>query len=152
MSTIGDISSNLVILIDKLNEYDDYLEKAAPIFEMEGKKLEVLNRQLPKALSFYDRKLGEIKTIEDLIQMKIKEIESSHWKKYNEKYPRSLTTQDIRSYIAGEKDYIQMYEILLEVVNMKRQYEAVTDALRQMGWSLKNIVELRIAQLEMVEI
>lgn len=152
MSLVGDLSSNLTLLVEKLSEYDDHLEKAAPVFEMEGQKLEVLNRQHPKALAFYDRKLGELKTIEDLVQSKLKEIESAHWKKYNEKYPRSLSTQDIRAYIAGEKDYIQMYEILLEVINMKRQYEAVVDALKQMGWTLKNIVDLRIAQLEQVEL
>jgi len=152
MSLVGDLSSNLTLLVDKLNEYDEHLEKAEPFFKMEGEKLEKLCKQHPGALSFYDRKLGELKTIEDLVQSKLKEIESAHWKRYNEKYPRSLTTQDIRAYIAGEKDYNQMYEILLEVVNMKRQYEAVVDALKQMGWTLKNIVDLRIAQLELIEL
>jgi len=152
MSLVGDLNSNFALLVDKLNEYDEHLEKAAPVFEMEGRKLEELNKQHPKALSFYDRKLGEIKTIEDLVQTKLKQIESAHWKRYNEKYPRSLSTQDIKAYIAGEKDYNQMYEILLEVINMKRQYEAVVDALKQMGWTLKNIGELRIAQLEQIEL
>ncbi len=152
MSLVGDLSSNLTLLVDKLNEYDDHLEKAEQFFQMEGEKLEVLCRKHPGALSFYDRRLGELKTIEDLVQSKLKEIESVHWKKYNEKYPRSLSTQDIRAYIAGEKDYVQMYEILLEVINMRRQYDAVVEALKQMGWTLKNIVELRIAQLEMIEL
>jgi hypothetical protein len=152
MSIVGDISGNIALLVDKLTEYDTELEKAESVFQMEGKKLEELNRKLPRALSFYDRKLAELKTIEELMQAKVKEIESMHWKKYNEKYSRVLSTADIKAYIAGEKDYIQMYEVLLEVTNIRRQYEAVVEAIRQMGWSLKNIVALRVAQLELVEL
>ena len=152
MSLVGDINSNLALLAEKLNEYDEHLEKASGVFEMEDRKLEEVCRTHAKALSFYDRKLGELKTIEDLIQSKVKEVESVLWKKYNEKYPRSLSTQDIKAYIAGEKDYTQMYEVLLEVTNMKRQYEAVVDALKQMSWTLNNITKLRVAQLELVEL
>ena len=152
MSIIGDISNNIAVLVDKLTEYDTDLEKAEIFFQMENKKLEELCRKHPQALSFYDRKSSELKTIEDLIQSKVKEIESTHWKRYNEKYSRVLSTADIKAYIAGEKDYIQMYEVLLEVINIRRQYEAVVDALKQMGWTLNNIVKLRVAQLELVEL
>lgn len=152
MSLIGDLSTNIALLVDKLNEYDEHLEKAEIFFNMEGKKLEELCRKHPGALSFYDRRLGELKSIEDLIQQKVKEIESIHWKKYNEKYPRTLSTADIRAYISGEKDYNEMYEVLLEVINMRRQYEAVVDGLKQMGWTLNNIVKLRVAQLELIEL
>jgi hypothetical protein len=152
MSLIGDLSTNIALLVDKLNEYDEHLEKAEVYFKMENKKLETLCKQHPGALSFYDRRLGELKSIEDLIQQKVKEIESNHWKRYNEKYPRTLSTADIRAYISGEKDYNEMYEVLLEVINMRRQYEAVVDGLKQMGWTLNNIVKLRVAQLELIEL
>jgi hypothetical protein len=152
MSLIGDISKNLLLVTEKLDEYDSDLEKAEQLFNMEGIRLEELCRKHPRALAFYDKKLGELKTIEDLIQSKIKEIESVHWKRYNEKYSRALSTQDIRAYIAGEKDYITMYEVYLEVMNMKRQYEAVVESLKQMGWTLNNIVKIRVAQLELIEL
>ena len=152
MSLIGDINAKFELIADKLAEYDDHLEKAEVFFQMEGEKLEVLCRKHPGTLSFFDRRLGELKSVEDLVQGKVKEIESAHWKKYNEKYPRVLSTADIKAYIMGEKDYVAMYEILLEVINMRRQYEAVVDALKQMGWTLNNIVKLRVAQLELIEL
>lgn len=152
MSIVSDISTNIELLVEKLEEYDAELEKAAPAFEMEGKKLEELCRLQPKGQAFYDRKLAELKTIEDLIENKLKVIESVHWKKYNEQYSRVLSTRDIVAYIAGEKDYNTMKEILLEVVNIKRQYEAVVEGFKQMGWTLKNIVALRVAALEMAEL
>jgi hypothetical protein len=152
MSLIGDISSNVTLVAEKLSDYDDWLDKASPIFEMENRKLEVLCREHPKALVFYDKKLRELKVLEDIIQKKINEIESVHWKRYTEKYQRTLNNTDIKVYIKGEEDYKLMTEVLHEVNLVRQQYEAVVDALKQMGWTLNNIVKLRVAQLEMVEL
>ena len=64
--------------------------------------------------------------------------------------PRALGTRDIQQYIKSEPQYVAAQTILLEVQHTKRRLEAIVEALKSLGWSLNNIVKLRIAQLEHV--
>ena len=97
---------------------------------------------------FYDLMLQECRTIEETIRVKVDEIESSLFRKLNETSQRALGTRDIQQYIKSDSQFVAAQEIMLEVVHVKRQLEAIVEALKSMGWSLNNIVKLRIAQLE----
>lgn len=132
--------------------YEQLIEAAEPIFKLEGRKLGEAVAQHAQDLMFYDVMLQECKTIEDVIRMKVEEIESNLYRKYNEGMQRALGQRDIVNYIKGDAAYVEAYEILLEVVHVKRQLEAIVEALKTMGWSLTNITKLRIAQLEHVNL
>lgn len=148
MSIISDVLTDFSKISDYLVRYEDEIAAAEPIFDIEGKKLEAVNRTLPSYISRYDQLLGELKTLEQFLEVRRDEIEAKHWKKYNEKYSKALSTRDIQAYIAGEKDHIEMSELILEVRFVKEKISSIVKALEQMGWSLKNIVELRIHQLQ----
>jgi hypothetical protein len=154
MSIIGKLSRDPIAVIPALlEEYDAFLGANEDLFETEGVLLEKLCKTLSKSQSIFDRKLQDLKTIEDYVRENLLgPIESRHWKRYNEGYSRSLSTRDIQAYIKGEPDYVAMYEVLLEVVHLKRQYEAVVEAIKTMHWQLNNVVKLRIEQLELIVI
>lgn len=148
-SVIAKVSKNPVAVVKLLEEYDNLLDIAKASFELEGKKLEVLCRDHPKNVLFYRSRLGELRSLEDFFKLKADEIASVHWKKYNEKHSRALTQKDIQQYIAGEPDYVQQWELVLEIVHMRKQYEAVVDALSDMSWMLGHVVKLRVADMEL---
>lgn len=148
MSIISDASADLSSVVSYLKRYEDQLEEIRSIFQIEGKRLEAVNRTLPGYLARYDEIYNELKTLEDFLDKRRDVTVAPLWKKYNEKYSRQLTTRDITAYIAGEPDYVSITELLLEVKLLKEKYGAVVKALEQMGWSLKNIVELRIHELQ----
>lgn len=148
MSIISDASADLSSVVSYLKRYEDRLEEIRSIFEIEGKKLEAVNRTLPGYLARYDEIYNELKTLEDFLDKRRDAIVAPLWKKYNEKYSRQLSTRDITAYIAGEPEYVSITELMLEVKLLKEKYGAVVKALEQMGWSLKNIVELRIHELQ----
>lgn len=148
MSVISAVSSDLTKVLDYLSKYDDELTKVEPLFELKNQRLELLCKTHPQYLARYDQMLGEIKSIEGIVQLRLEQEESKHWKKYNEGYPRQLTARDIQSYISGEKDVVAIKEILLEVQSYKLQFTAVVEAFKSMGWSLNNIVKLRISELQ----
>lgn len=148
MSIISDASDDLSSVVSYLKRYEDQLEEIRSIFQIEGKKLEAVNRTLPGYLARYDEIYNELKTLEDFLDKKRDTIVAPLWKKYNEKYSRQLSMRDITAYIAGEPDYVSITELILEVKLLKEKYGAVVKALEQMGWSLKNIVELRIHELQ----
>jgi len=153
MSVVTDTSEDLILnrIPNRLALYEQLCDAAEPCFELNGRHLEDACKSHAKDLMFYDMMLQECKTIEDTIRVKIEEIESRLYRRLNEGGSnRALGTTDIKQYIKSEPQYVQAYEILLEVVHAKRKLESIVEALKSMGWSLNNITKLRIAQLEKI--
>jgi hypothetical protein len=148
MTIISEASTDLTNVLNYLEKYEKALSEAPSLFELEGKKLEHINRTLPGYLARYDEMYNELKVLEEFLEKKKEIIMSPLWKKYNEKYSRQLSQRDIQAYIAGEPEIVSITELILEVKLLKEQFSSVVKALEQMGWSLKNIVELRIHELQ----
>ncbi len=151
MTIVSEISNDLSRVAIKIEEYSEYLEKYGPgCFDIENKLLEDVAKNHSKNLYNFSKRFHDLKSMEDIVKVRIDEIESAHWRKYTEKYSRALSTRDIQAYIQGESDYVAMYEVLLEVVHVKKQYEAVVETLKNMSWMINNITKIRIEQMEMV--
>jgi len=149
MSTaIAEVSADITRVIKIIEAADEYLDNAEDQVTFDFKRLEETSKQHPKNLYRTSKYLNEMKALEEFFDAKLKEIESKHWKKYNEQYARALSTRDIQAYIAGEPDYVQMLELKLEVVYMKRQFESLHEALITMGFQIKNITDLRVNELQ----
>jgi hypothetical protein len=150
MSVVSEtkVEINLNKIPSRLALYEQLCDAAEPCFELNGKHLEDVCKTHAKDLMFYDMMLQECKTIEETIRARIEEIESTLYKRLNETSNRALGTTDIKQYIKAEPQYVQAYEILLEVVHTKRKLESIVEALKSLGWSIGHIVKLRIAQLE----
>lgn len=139
---------NLNKIPGRIALYEQLIDAAEPCFQLEGKGLENACKNHAKDLMFYDMMFQECKTIEETIKYMIEGLESSLYRKINDSSQKALGTREIQLYIKSEPQYISAVEILLEVVHTKRKLESIVEALKSMGWSLNNIVKLRIAQLE----
>lgn len=144
--TVSDLQ--LKRMTARLQSYEALIDAAAPLFELDGVSLESACKNHAQNLMFYNNSLQECRTIEDVVKLKLEEVEGQLYKKYNENHQRALGQRDIGQYIKGDPAYVEIYEVFLEVVLIKRNLESIVDALKSMGWSLNNIVKLRIAQLE----
>ena len=149
-SQISRVAHNLTLVVDVLAEFERDLDEGAidRMFDMEGRRLEELCKEHSRNMVKYDTKFRELKSLEDFIKMKLEETKSIHWRKYTERYNVKLTGRDVEAYVAGEEDYVTMYQILLEVTNVKRKFEAIVEGLKNMGWNLSHITKLRVAQIE----
>ena len=135
-------------IVPLLPRYEDRIAAAEPIFLIEGKRLEEVMRTLPHYQSSYDQSYQELKGLEDwLNNIKDKKV-SKLWKKYTEGYSRQLTTKDITAYIAGEKDIVEINQILIEVALLKNNTLAIVEALKQLGWMVGHITKLRISEMQ----
>ena len=146
--TVGEV--RLGKIPGRIAVYEQLIESAESVFQLSGRGLEESCKEHAQNLMFYDVMLQECKTIEETIKTKVEEIEGQLYKKYNENHNIKLSSTDIRQYIKGDAQYVKASEILLEVQHTKRRLEAIVEALKSMGWSLNNIVKLRIAQLDHV--
>jgi hypothetical protein len=149
-SQISRVAGNLSLVVDVLAEFEALLdeEKITQMFEMTGHRLEQLNKEHSQNLIKFDTKFRELKSLEEFIKMKLEEVRAFRWKKYMENYNFKLSGRDIEAYIAGDEEYVTMYQIMLEVTNTKRKFEAVVEGLKNMGWRLADITKLRVAQIE----
>lgn len=149
MSIVTEINGDFSKIVSYLEKYDQYIVDAEPLFQLVGRKLEEVNRTLPGHLSRYKQLFDEIKSLEDFLSnVYLTRIVSRHFKAYNEKYPRALSTKDITIYIDNEEDVVTTKEIIIEVKIIKDKLQSIVEALEQLGWSLKNIVELRINEMQ----
>lgn len=139
---------NFVQIVPLIEKFTQQLEAAAPLFQLEGRRLEEVMRTQPHYLSQYDRIHNEIKAVEEWTQIMRDKIYARLWRKYNEGYSRALSTRDIQAYIGNEPDLVSVEILLKEIQLLKSNANSIVEALRQIGWMCGNITKLRIAELE----
>jgi hypothetical protein len=148
MTIIEEAAKHPEKIAKKIVDYSQFVQDAASFFEMDGERLEVICKKHAKNVYETCLRISEMKALEDYYATVIGKIESAHWKKYNEKYSRALSTKDIQAYIAGEPDYVAAKELSLEVAFVRHQLDQVLDALNGMSFMVNNITKLRVAELE----
>ena len=135
-------------IVTLLPQYEKKIEEAAPIFEMNGKKLEEILKIVAHSQFSYDKSFHELKALESWLEnIKEKKI-AKLWKKYIEGYSKVLSSRDVQAYINGEKEIVELNEIIIEVTLLKNQFAAVIESIKQLGWMVGNITKLRIAEMQ----
>lgn len=134
----------------RIDLYEQLIASSEPMFDLDGKSLEKIIKEHAQNLMFYDTTLQECKTIEAVIHGRMEEIEAQLYQKFSTNRQRIMNATEIKQVIKGDPAYVGILEIFLEVQHTKRKLEAVVEAMKSMGWSLNNIVKLRVSQLEHV--
>lgn len=135
-------------LLNVITDFEGYVEKAEPLFDLNMKKLEEVCRTIPKNLNVYDRYYQEMKSVEEWMLIKREKIQAKLWKKYLEGYARALSAKDIQMYIQGDPEYVQFSELIVEVSSIKAKLQSIVKGFEQMGWMVGHIVKLRVAELQ----
>lgn len=146
--SLDDSSTDYSKVIELIPRYEQKVKDAEPIFKIEGKRLEEVMRTLPHYQSSYDQSYQDMKALEEWLNNLKEKMNARHWKKYNEHYSRTLSTRDIQSYIAGEKDIVEINQVIIEVSLIKNNLFAIVESLKQMGWMVGNITKLRISEMQ----
>lgn len=135
-------------IIPILEKFEARALASEPIFQLEFKRIEEVARTLPHNQSNFDQAYQELKALEEwLNNIKEKKI-AKLWKKYTEGYSRALSTKDIQAYVGGEKEIVDLNQIIIEVSLLKNKYLSIVEALKQMGWMLGHITKLRVAEMQ----
>jgi broad specificity phosphatase PhoE len=137
-------------LPDILATYDNELKNAEQELSIKGKSLEHANRDNPSLYVFYDQRRLELKTLVEFMENQVERTRGRLFRNFTENFNRDLSDRAKNEYINGEQAYLDIYEIYLEVRDLQQQYESVVEAFKLRGYALKNITEIRVAQLENV--
>lgn len=129
-------------------EYKSILEQAGQNLHIEGKTLEFANREQSSWISYYYQRKVEVEYIVKRLDTRVDATRGEIYRKYKERHSRELGEREINRYIDADPEYIKIKELYLMVWELWEKYKAVCDAFTQRGFSLRNITEARIAQME----
>lgn len=148
MSALHDVQGSSNNLPQILERFESELSEAKIHLQIEGKNLERANREQPSWLSYYDERRIELHSLVKFYEQKLESVKGKLWRHYTENYSRELGHKDKEMYIQTDKEYLTQYNIFLEVQELYKQYEAVTNAFIARGYSLKNITDIRVHSLQ----
>ena len=92
--------------------------------------------------------LQEIEAILNYLNIELRRLRSSYFKKYLENYQRALSSRDVEKYVDGEADVVDYEKIINEFALMRNKWLGVLKALDQKQWQITNVVKLRVAGME----
>lgn len=92
--------------------------------------------------------LQEIEAILEYLNIELRRLKSSHFRKYLENYQRALSSRDCEKFVEGESDVVDFEKIINEFALLRNKWLGITKALDQKQWQITNIVKLRVAGME----
>jgi len=153
------VSFLLTLEEDKLGEqlpvifenYERHVKNAEPLFELEGMHLEVVMRNLPYHQREYALRAAEMKQVVKWLENYKNKIESRLTKNYAQGQ-RALPAREATTYINGEKDMVELNQLIIEATLIYQNLDDIVECFKQMGWMCGNITKLRVAELQDVEL
>lgn len=135
-----------------VDEYERHIEEAEDRLRLKGKNLELANKEQPTWLVFYDQKKAEIEHVLKRMTILVESTRGKIYRQYKENFSRDLGEREINKYIDCDQEYLKVAELRLIIDELHEKLKAVRDAFVQRGYSLKNITDIRINQLESAEL
>lgn len=148
MTFLSPIAADTFKVIDYIEGYEKQITAIEPFFTLEGRKLVEICQNLPKEMYNFKRMAGELKSMHELIELRRDEHEGKKYKALNESNHRSLGAKDIQQYIKGDKEYVDLSELMLEISFLRQKVASVLEAMDIMHWQMSNVTKLHVASIE----
>lgn len=148
MSIIDKLGENNKNLSAILMMYEEDLAEAETHLSLKGKMLGEANMEQASWQSYYDNKRIELYSLLKHMETEVERVRGKLWIRFTEKHSCILNQKDKEQYINNEPAYLNMNALLIEVKEAYNKYESLVEAFRSRGFALRNITNLRVAQLE----
>ncbi len=141
------ISKDISKIPEALDYYNDQLLQAKKEIRIFG-SLEKAAAEMPGLVEQRFNQLQELEAILEYLNIELRRLRSTFFKKYLENYQRALSSRDCEKYVDGEADVVDMEKIINEFALMRNKWLGITKGLDQKQWQITNIVKLRVAGME----
>ena len=141
------ISKDISKIPEALDYYNDQLLQAKKEIRIFG-SLEKAAAEMPGLVEQRFNQLQELEAILESLNIELRRLRSTFFKKYLENYQRALSSRDVEKYVDGEADVVDMEKIINEFALMRNKWLGITKGLDQKQWQITNIVKLRVAGME----
>ena len=145
------ITHDLSVIPDFISHYETELISSKSDVRVKG----VVEKQiaaLPGITEHRFNQLQEIEAVLNFLNIKLRKIRRTHFKKYLEKYARALTSRDAEKYVDGEDEVIDFEYLINEVALLRNKYLGIMKGLDAKQWQMGHIVRIRTAGMEDVTV
>jgi len=147
MGWYNDIADDISNIPDAVAYFESELSAARIECRITG-NIERAAASMPGIVEQRFCQLQEIEAILEYLNIELRRLRSSHFRKYLESYARALSSRDVEKYVEGESDVVDMEKIINEFALLRNKWLGITKALDQKQWQITNIVKLRVAGME----
>lgn len=147
MGWYSKISRDISEIPDAINYFERELVEAKLEVKLKG-NIERAAAEMPGIVEHRFNQLQEIEAILEYLNIELRRLRSSYFKKYLENYQRALSSRDVEKYVDGESDVVDYEKVINEFALMRNKWLGVLKALDQKQWQITNIVKLRVAGME----
>ena len=143
----SEVSRNINRIPDTVAYFESELNDAKNEVKLKG-NVERASSAMPGIVEHRFNQLQEIEAILNYLNIKLRRLSSSYFKKYLENYQRALSSRDVEKYVDGEADVVDYEKIINEFALLRNKWLGVLKGLDQKQWQITNIVKLRVAGME----
>jgi hypothetical protein len=147
MGWYSEISRDISKIPSAIQYFENELVDARKECKLVG-NVERAAASMPGIVEHRFNQLQEIEAILNYLNIELRRLRSSFFKKYLENYQRALSSRDVEKYVDGEADVVDYEKIINEFALMRNKWLGVLKALDQKQWQITNVVKLRVAGME----
>jgi uncharacterized protein YfdQ (DUF2303 family) len=141
------VVANLGEIPNFIDYYDNELISAKSEIKIQGNVERALSN-LPGLTEHRFNQLQEIEAVLNYLNIQLRKIRQTHYKKYLEAYARALTSRDAEKYAEAEDEVIDMETIINEVALLRNKWLGVMKGIESKNFMLGHVVRLRTAGME----
>ena len=147
MGWYSEVARDIGKIPDAILHFETELRDATLECKVKG-NVEKLAAELPGIVEHRFNQLQEIEAILNYLNIELRKLRSSFFKKYLENYQRALSSRDVDKYVDGEADVVDFEKIVNEFALLRNKWLGILKGLDQKQWQITNIVKLRVAGME----
>ena len=147
MGWYSEVSRDVGKIPDAILHFETELVQAKAECKLVG-NVEKSAAAMPGIVEHRFNQLQEIEAILNYLNIELRRLRSSYFKKYLENYQRALSSRDVEKYVDGEADVVDYEKIINEFALLRNKWLGVLKALDQKQWQITNVVKLRVAGME----
>ena len=142
-----EVSRDISNIPEAIQYFEDELIEARLDVKLKG-NVERAAANMPGIVEQRFNQLQEIEAILNYLNIELRRLRSSFFKKYLENYQRALSSRDVEKYVDGETDVVDYEKIINEFALMRNKWLGLLKGLDQKQWQITNVVKLRVAGME----
>ena len=147
MGWYSEVSRNVSKIPEAIDYYENQIVEARTEIKLSG-NVERAAAELPGIVAHRFNQLQEIEAILHYMNIELRRLRSSYFKKYLENYQRALSSRDVEKYVDGEADVVDYEKIINEFALLRNKWLGVMKGIDMKQWQITNIVKLRVAGME----
>ena len=147
MNWYAKVSKDISNIPDAIAYYEGELLEAKKEVKITG-VVERAAAAMPGIVEHRFNQLQEIEAILEYLNIELRRLRSSFFRKYLENYQRALSSRDCEKFVDGEADVIDFEKILNECALLRNKWLGIIKGLDIKQWQVSNVIKLRVAGME----